>query len=190
MSEIYYFMASVSKEEQVLMLILENSPLKHWHFEEIVKQAKVTRAVANKWLKKYQEEGLIRKIKEKQRFPYFTAGSNNLVYQSRKRQYGIDSLYQSGLISHLLGLKDAKTVIVFGSIARGDWYKDSDIDIFIFGNAEGIDKYTYEIKLQKGIELHVFPSREDIKEVRSGLIKNVVNGHIVKGGIEDFAEVS
>ena len=33
-------MASPSKEENVLKLILENSPLKEWHFEEIAREAK------------------------------------------------------------------------------------------------------------------------------------------------------
>ena len=70
-------MASQSKEEEVLKLILENSPLKEWHFAEIVREAKVTKAVANKWLKKYVKEGLLIKIKEKGKFPFFSVGSNN-----------------------------------------------------------------------------------------------------------------
>jgi len=41
-------MASPSKEEQLLNLILENSPLKQWHFEEFVKQTDMTRAAINK----------------------------------------------------------------------------------------------------------------------------------------------
>jgi len=49
-------MASPSKEEDVLRLILENSPFKEWHFEEIVKEAKITKAAANKWLNKYVKE--------------------------------------------------------------------------------------------------------------------------------------
>ena len=53
-----------SKEESVLELFFEN-PTREWHFEEIVKEAKITKAVANKWLKKYVEEGLLKKVKEK-----------------------------------------------------------------------------------------------------------------------------
>ena len=55
-------MASPSKEENVLKIILENSPLKEWHFEEIARDARVTKLVANKWLRKYVKEGLIEKI--------------------------------------------------------------------------------------------------------------------------------
>ena len=140
-------MGSPSKEENVLKLILENSPLKEWHFEEIVKEAKITKAVANKWLKKYVEEGLLKKVKEKGKFPYFTAGSNNAVYYSQKRIYALEQLHKSGLIHKLLSLKNAKTIILFGSIIQGDWYKDSDIDIFVFGNISDFDKKLYEHKL-------------------------------------------
>ncbi len=182
-------MASESKENDVLKLILETSPTRQWHFEEIVKQAKMTRAVASKWLRKYCEEGLLKRIKENKRFPYFTAGSNNPIYQAKKRIYALEQLYQSGLIAQLANLRNAKTIIIFGSIAKGDWYKDSDIDIFIYGKPEGLEKEKYEKKLKKSIELHVFESKKEIKEVKTGLINNVINGYLIKGQIQDFAEI-
>ncbi len=124
-------MASPSKEDNILKLILENSPLKEWHFEELVRSAKVTKLVANKWLKKYVSERLLNHVKEKGRFPHYTVGSNNTVYYSMKKIYALEQLHKSGLISKLLSLNKAKTVIIFGSTIKGDWYKDSDIDIFV-----------------------------------------------------------
>ena len=183
-------MASPSKEENILKLLLENSPLKKWHFEEIVKAAKVTKAVANKWLKRYQKEGLLNRIKEKGKFPYLTAGSNNAVYYSRKRIYALEKLYKSGLIQHLLSLTDAKTIILFGSIIKGDWYKDSDVNLFVYGSAKDFDKKVYERRLRMQIELQVFETKKELSEVRTGLIKNIVNGYIVKGQIQDIAEVA
>src|SRR3989338_11357045 len=130
-------MASPSKEDNVLKLILENSPLKEWHFEEIVQEAQVTKAVANKWLKKYVNESILKRFKERGKFPYFTVGKNNANYYSLKRIYALEHLHKSGLLPKLLTLKEAKTVILFGSIIKGDWYKDSDIDIFIYGETHG-----------------------------------------------------
>jgi predicted nucleotidyltransferase len=183
-------MPSVSKEENVLKCILENSPLREWHFEEIVRTAKVTRAVANKWLKKYVDKGLLNHVREKRKFPYFTVGKNNQFYHSLKRVYALNELHKCGLIPKLLSLKDAKTVIIFGSIARGDWYEDSDIDIFIFGNPTDFNRQIYEERLHRSIELHTFHTKKDIEKVKSGLIENVVNGYIVKGRIQDFADVA
>lgn len=183
-------MATPSKEDQVVRLFMENSPLRQWHFGEVVREVGITRAAANKWLRNLMNEGFLRQVKEKGRFPYFTCGSNNLAYQSRKRIYALEQLHSSGLASHLAGLKKAKAVIIFGSIARGDWYKDSDIDIFIYGSPEGIKKHEYEQKLRRKIELHTFESKEDIKSVRTGLINNIINGYIIKGQVQDFARVA
>ena len=183
-------MPSPSKEENILKLILEKSPLKEWHFEEMVKEAKVTKAVANKWLSKYVKEGLLNHVKKKGKFPYFTVGSNSPVYYSLKRVYALEQLHKSGLIPELLALKNAKTVILFGSIIKGDWYKDSDIDLFIFGDISDFDKNPYELKLGKHIELHIFHNKHEIKEVKTGLIKNIINGYVVKGRIQDIAEVA
>ncbi|MEK6905402.1 MAG: nucleotidyltransferase domain-containing protein [Nanoarchaeota archaeon] len=183
-------MASPSKEENVLKLILENSPLKEWHFEEIVTEAKVTRLVANKWLKKYVSEDLLQHIKKKGKFPFFTVGSNNPTYYSLKRVYALEQLHKSGLIPKLLSLKNAKTIILFGSIVKGDWYKNSDIDIFVFGDISDFDRHFYELKLHKNIELHIFQNKEEIEEVKTGLIKNIINGYVIKGQIQDIAEIA
>lgn len=190
MSESYYFMASPSKEENVLKLILENSPLKEWHFKDIVKEAKVTKSVANKWLKKYVQEKLLKKVKKNKEFPFFTVGNKNHTYYSLKRVYALEQLHKSGLISKLLSLNNAKTIIIFGSIIKGDWYKDSDIDIFILGDTLNFDKNKYEHRLNKHIELHVFEDKKEIKGIQTGLIKNIINGYILKGQIQDIAKVA
>lgn len=190
MSEVYYSMASQSKEESVLKLILENSPYKQWHFEEIVKSSNVTRAVASKWLKKYASSGLVRRVREEGRFPYYIVGEKNIVYYSLKRLYALEQVYNSGLIQGLLQIKKSKTIILFGSWIKGDWYKESDIDLFIFGSVEGFDKKVYEQKLNRNLELHVFKDKESISAIKTGLIKNVVNGYLVKGQIQDILEVN
>jgi len=41
-----------SKEESVLELFFEN-PTREWHFEEILKEAAITRSKADAWLKKF-----------------------------------------------------------------------------------------------------------------------------------------
>ncbi len=179
-------MASPSKEENVLRLILENSPLREWHFDDIVKEAKVTKAAANKWLRKYVKEGLLNHVKKRGRFPYFTVGNNNSFYYSLKRVYALEQLHRSGLIPKLLSLETAKTVVIFGSIIKGDWYKDSDIDIFIFGNLADFNKKLYELKLRRHIELHIFRDRKEIREVKTGLVRNIMNGYVIKGQVQDF----
>ncbi len=183
----YSFMASESKEDQLLSIILENSPLQHWHFEELVKASNLTRSATNKWLKRYVTQGVLKKIQEPGKFPYFTVGASNATYLARKRLYALEKLYSSGLIEHLLTLKNAKTIIIFGSIARGDWYKGSDIDLFIFGDADDFDKRHYEKQIGRHIELHEFSSKKELESIKNGLIKNVMNGYVVKGDITELS---
>mgnify|MGYP001566098134 FL=1 len=187
-SEIYYYMASPSKEEKILQLLLENSPMRQWHFNEIVKESKVTRAVANKWLKRYMKDGLIKRAKEKGKFPYFTCGIDNPAYVSKKKLMALEQIYKSGFAEHLISLKQAKSVVLFGSFARGDWHRGSDIDIFIYGDKNGLDKSKYELKLKRQIEVHSFETKKEIRQVKTGLLKNVLNGYAIKGQMQDFWE--
>ena len=78
-------MGSPSKEEKILNLIFENSPLRQWHFNEIVEEAKVNRSVVNKWLKRYVKEGLLKKIKE----PYVEEKEMKIFYDKNKDQYTV-----------------------------------------------------------------------------------------------------
>ncbi|MBN2422426.1 nucleotidyltransferase domain-containing protein [Candidatus Woesearchaeota archaeon] len=183
-------MASPSKEENILKVILENSPLKHWRFKELLKETRISRRALNKWLNKYVKKGLLIHVNEKGKFPYFTCGKDNVIYQIRKKQFMLNKLYNCGLISELLKNEKIKIAIIFGSSIRGDWYKDSDIDVFIYGNLGKIEKNKCEKKLKKDIELHVFKDKKEIDNVKTGLIKNIINGYVVKGNINQIAKVA
>ena len=182
-------MASPSKEDDYLWAILGNSPLKHWHFEELLRETGMSRAALNKWLKRSRAEELLKRVKPKGHFPFFTAGPDNPVYQSKKKLFLLDKINEIGLIEDLLRSENVKVAIIFGSAARGDWYHDSDIDLFILGDISGIDIIRHERKLKREIEVHVFESRDEIRAMRSGLLKNIANGDLVKGRISDIAEV-
>ncbi|MFP4524110.1 MAG: nucleotidyltransferase domain-containing protein [Candidatus Woesearchaeota archaeon] len=181
-------MATPSKEQRILDLILNHSPLKEWHFEELARESRTSRAATAKWLKKHVATGLIRKVKEQGAFPHYTAGRGNPHYYARKRVHALNQLHDSGLLAALLS-SDAKTVILFGSIIKGDWYHDSDIDIFILGAIRGFDKNAYEERLGRQIELHVFNDRDEIRKVKSGLMKNVIDGYVLKGSVQDVADI-
>lgn len=180
-------MASPSKEEDFLWAIFGHSPLRHWHFGELLNETGMSRAALNKWLKRHVKEGMLRRVKEGGRFPYFTAGPDNPMYKAKKRQFFLDKLYESGLITDILRFEAIKVAIVFGSVARGDWYMDSDIDLFVFGDAKDLDKRKYGLKLD--IEVQEFGSREELREVKTGLVNGIVNGYLIKGDIGIFAEV-
>jgi len=176
-----------SKEDTVLKLFFQQ-PAKEWHFEEIVSAAEITRSKATLWLKKFRGEGLIRKIKKKGRMPYYLADCISPSYQNRKRLFAFQEMYQSGFLTHLSSLEKAKTIIIFGSFTRWDWYEKSDIDLFIYGDSEGLKIAPYELKLHRDIEVFVCENEADLARYGSGLLQNIFKGTTIKGDL-NFVKV-
>lgn len=176
-----------SKEEHMLELFFEN-PTREWHFEEILKEAKITRSKADRWLKKFAKEELIKRVKEKGKMPYYTGSYECPAYKNKKKLFALNKLNESGFLNHLSSLQKVRTIILFGSFARSDWYKDSDIDIFIYGNPEGLKIADYETKLHKDIQLFVCHTKEELTKFGTGLIRNIIKGNLIKGDV-DFIKV-
>ncbi|MBD3304226.1 hypothetical protein GF343_03705 [Candidatus Woesearchaeota archaeon] len=176
-----------SKENKVLALFFEN-PTKEWHFEEICKQTKMARSKADNWLKRFVKAGLIKRIKIKGKMPFYISNHDSPEYRNRKKIFALNKLYECGLLNHLASLKKAKTVILFGSFARSDWYKDSDIDIFIYGDPEGLKVADYELKLHRDLQVFVCQEKKELSRLGKDLIRNIIKGNLIKGNL-DFIKV-
>ncbi len=176
-----------SKENKVLSLFF-NYPTKHWHFEEILKETKLARSKADHWLKQFINEDLIVRVKPVGKMPYYISDYDSPNYQNRKKIFALNQLYESGFLNHLAALNSAKTIILFGSFSRSDWYKDSDIDLFIYGNSGGLDLNTYERSLRREIQIFECKNNSELNKLTPGLIKNIIKGDIIKGNI-DFIKV-
>lgn len=173
----------MSKEKNIINLFFEY-PTKHWHFEDILKEAKISRPQANLWLKKFIKGELIKKLKPKNKNPYYVSDYESPNYRNKKRLFALEKLNNSGFFRHLLKLEKAKTIILFGSLSRWDWYKDSDVDLFIYGNPEGLKIVDYELKLHREIQLFICQNKNELKKLGQGLIKNIINGYTIKGNID------
>ena len=177
-----------SKEGRVLELFFDY-PTREWHFEELLREAKITRSKMVRWLKKFIREGFVRRFKEKGRMPYYAGNCESPSYRNKKKLFALGKLYESGLLDHLAALKKARAVIIFGSFARSDWHKDSDIDIFIYGNPEGLKISEYEIKLHRDLQLFICETRDELMHLGVGFIRNVIKGNLLKGNL-GFIEVN
>ncbi|MBI4141837.1 nucleotidyltransferase domain-containing protein [Candidatus Woesearchaeota archaeon] len=177
----------MKKEGKILELFF-NEPSKHWHFEEILNEAKISRPQAVVWLKKMVKEELVKRIKKRGKMPYYVGYCENPAYQARKRIFALTEFERIGFLSHLNSLPKAKAIILFGSMSRWDWYKDSDIDIFIYGDSEGLKRGEYWRKLRREIEVFVCKDHAELCKFPIGLLKNVIEGYLVKGTL-DFVKV-
>lgn len=175
-----------SKEDIVLDLFF-NSP-KQRHFEELLLESKLSRGRLNTWLHKFLKEGIIIRVKNKGKMPYYIGNFGQPAYTNKKKLYALNTFYKTGFLNHLQSLPKAKTVIIFGSMARSDWYKDSDIDLFIYGDDDALEQGMYERKLKREIQVFTAKKKSDFEKYYSGLLVNIVKGYIVKGDLE-FADV-
>jgi len=177
-----------SKQEKILELFFDH-PTKQWHFEEIVNAAKIARSKADRWLKLLTKQELIKRVKLSGKMPYYIGNYTSTIYKNKKKLFALTKLDESGLLDHLSSLPKADTVILFGSYSRSDWYKESDIDIFIHGDAQGLKVAEYELKLHRDIQLFICHDKKELTKLGSGLLKNIIKGNFIKGDL-DFIEVS
>src|SRR3989344_1507993 len=175
---------NMQSKEKVLLELFFDNPTREWHFEEIIKEAKTARSKADRWLKKFIKEGLIKRLKEKGRMPYYISNHDSSSYRNKKKIFALNNLYDSGFLNHLSSLPEAKTVILFGSFARSDWYKGSDVDLFIYGKTNGLKIAMYEMKLHREIQLFTCNSQKELIKLGEGLIRNIIKGNLIKGDIE------
>lgn len=171
-----------SKGNKVLELFF-NEGTKHWHFREIAREAGISEDRANYWLGQFKKEKLIEHIKPKGKMPYFISNLEHPNYKNKKNIFALNMLYQSGLLGYLQSLEKAESVFIFGSFSRSDWYSDSDIDIFIYGDARGLDVGKYELKLHKDIHLFVCRNKNELGKLGHALIRNIIKGNLIKGDI-------
>ncbi len=177
-------MGKPSKEDIILDLFFNYSG--PWHFEEIVKKTCISRSNVTKWLQRLIKEGIIKKIKPKNKMPYFIAYTGNPSFKNRKNIYGLQKLHQSGLLNYLASIP-AETVILFGSFSRWDWHAKSDIDIFIYGKST-INLQKFESELKREIQVFSGHTRKDFQKIGESLMNNIIQGHVIKGNY-DFLKV-
>lgn len=177
----------MKKENQVLELFF-NEPTKHWHFEEILVKAKISRPQAQQWLLNMIQQKIILRIKPKKKMPYHIANYSSPTYINRKKLFALEKLYSSGFLNHLQAISSAKNITIFGSFARGDWHSGSDIDLFIYGDYSKLNKELFRRKLHREIQVFGYDNQKELSQLSPALLKNILNGYHIKGRL-DFVEV-
>lgn len=103
-------------------------------------------------------------------------------YRFYKKIFNLYRLERYGLIAELRDVFMPKTIVLFGSFARGEDIEKSDIDILIVterrGNIEEID--VLEKMLNRKINIVILPSLEDSKDEFKNAVANgiVLHGYL------------
>lgn len=99
-----------------------------------------------------------------------------------KRSDNIKQIYESGLVQFLYDNFPSATVILFGSYAFGEDTISSDIDMAIIGAKQKETKLAeFDKRLERTISLQYY---KNFKEINKNLKENILNGIVLKGGVE------
>jgi len=172
-----------SKEDKVLELFFNSS--KHWHFDELLKKSGLSRSRLSAWLKRFQKQGIIKRVKPRGKMPYYVHIFESKTFQHKKRLFALKQMTEMGFLNHLAMLPKAKVVIVFGSFSSYDWYTGSDIDVFIYGEDAYFQHGKFETLLNREIQVHQAKDKKDLKRIDK-MLPYIISGDFIKGSIQDL----
>jgi predicted nucleotidyltransferase len=176
-------MLQKSSREKIIEIFI-NEPSEKHYLIELSKKAKIAHTSVSKILKELIYQGIIIKNNEKKGkrvFPYFNSNLENKKFKILKKIKNLEQIYNSGLVEFIEEKIMPKSIILFGSYARGEDIEISDIDLFIESLENSFDLKKYEKKLSRKINL-IFS--KDINKLSLELKENVINGIILEGYIE------
>ncbi len=139
----------------------------------------ITPPTASKILKKFESEGLLKKREDK-RYLLFRANRQSDILKDLSRTYWKQKF--KGLIEYINLEFHSPSIILFGSLAKLETKKDSDIDLAIITNInKRIDIKRYEKFFHREIQLFPFKSLSNInKELRI----NIINSYLIQGELK------
>jgi len=133
-----------------------NNPYEEIHLRGFSRRVKISLNSSQRALKLFLNEELI-KEERKANLRYFKANLDSLVFKYIKKTYSIKKIINLGLIESLKN--EVSHLVLFGSIAKGEDDKNSDIDLLgISANKNKVKKiiFNYYKKVDREINFHVF----------------------------------
>lgn len=145
---------------------------------EYAKLIKVSPPTASKILTDYYKKDLLKK-EEFRNYLFFYANKDNSIFIDLSRIYWRYRL--QGFISQLEKKITNPTIVLFGSLAKAEVRKESDLDLVIFAHKKEINTKHIEKSLKRPCQLFWFKSISDVKNKE--LANNFINGYVLKGKI-------
>ena len=156
------------------------SGLNRLQTSRIIKKTGYDFKTVKKYIKDLINIGLINEHKDLN-MPTYEANYRNKFFLNIKREKMLDDIFIGGLPQYLNKKLGEKACILFGSCARGDYYEDSDIDIFIQSKKIKLGLSGYEKKLKRKINLFFEEKWQNLNEgMKTGLLNDgiSINGRL------------
>jgi predicted nucleotidyltransferase len=142
---------------------------------EYAKLIKVSPPTASTILKSLEKEGLL-KLREERRNNLYCAIRENSLFIDLSKAYWRQKL--AGLTSEISEKINYDTIILFGSLVKGEATANSDMDIYLNSSHKNINLDKFEKNLKRKIQLHF---REELSNQQ--LKKNIERGLLLNGAM-------
>jgi predicted nucleotidyltransferase len=158
--------------DKVLELIY-NHPSRAHSVREIAKKTGVPSSTVQRYLQRLKSEKMVSLENKSATSPYL---------KFKKSFFLIDKLYKSGLVDYLAQELNPENIIVFGSVRKGEYEKDSDVDIFIeTAVKKELNLGLFERRISRKVQLFI---ESDINKLNPHLFNNVINGIKLYGSLK------
>ncbi|MFH1365162.1 MAG: nucleotidyltransferase domain-containing protein [archaeon] len=172
-----------------ILEVFINEPEKEFHVRQLSKLLNKSPTTISKYLKKLEKEGIL-KSEEKLSHLLFKANYDEENFKRLKRDYNLKKIGDSKLVDFLIKtFNEPKTIVLFGSYAKGENISNSDIDLFVLSPIKKeISLMKFEEKLKCPVHLIIKSSQEfeKMKEKNPELLNSIINGMVLHGYLEAF----
>lgn len=139
---------------KVLKYFIEN-PYEEIYLRDLAKKTELSPFAVKQYSDFLIKQGVINDEK-KANLRYFKANTLNCFFKQLKISWIIKQIIDSGLIEEINNKMKSTSTILFGSCAKGEDTKDSDIDLVIISPSKEIDVSPFEKKIKREINIHTF----------------------------------
>lgn len=168
---------------KVVRFFLEN-PYEEFYLRQLARKLGLSVFAIKKYADLLVNEGVI-KEERKANLRYFKININNLFVKQLKIAFNLNVLLKSGLIDFLKeNLANISSIVLFGSMSKGENDKNSDVDILVIGKEKYINLGEFEEKINRDITLHIFSWSEwnrKAKEDNAFYFEIIANGLALYG---------
>src|SRR3989344_1774052 len=106
-------------------------PQREFHVREVANILKKSPTTISKYLKKLEHETIVNSARKLGHL-LFKANTASIYFKLLKLNHNVKALFASGLIDCLLEeFNNPETIVLFGSFAKAEDNKNSDIDLLI-----------------------------------------------------------
>jgi len=152
------------KWDKILEVFFEY-PNKRFTVRELSRRTKIPTSSVQRYLEQLRKENFI----DEENKPIIDS-----YHKFKKTYFMIDKMYKAGLIEYLEKEFNPSLLIVFGSVRKGEYDHESDIDIFVEAPvSKEVNLGRYGRLLGHNIQLF---AESDISKLQPNLFNNVING--------------